>query len=198
MYPSLTRGNWRRRVIMSLYSACPSFSNQDDPETYYFLVPQDAERMLMDEVDSLFDSQLSAATVRGSLQRAINEIHENTKFIFPFETDYQEEQYHDRIYELLKSHYDSRYDAIVPMFQLECADGVEFPLANAVLYSGGERPSLADLVNDNANGVFDSDKSRIANCSFLKFPVTGDSHSRLEQVENEVEQALRVLRFIFP
>ena len=175
-----------------------SFSNQDDPETYYFLVPQDAERMLMDEVDSLFDSQLSAATVRGSLQRAINEIHENTKFIFPFETDYQEEQYHDRIYELLKSHYDSRYDAIVPMFQLECADGVEFPLANAVLYSGGERPSLADLVNDNANGVFDSDKSRIANCSFLKFPVTGDSHSRLEQVENEVEQALRGLRFIFP
>jgi len=175
-----------------------SFSNQDDPETYYFLAPQDAERNLIDEVDRLFDSKVSPATVRGSLQGAINLIHENTKFVFPFETDDQKQQYLDKMYELLNFHYESQYDAIVPMYQLECVDGVVFPLANAVLYSGGQRSLLAGLIYDEDMSLFEEDKIRIENCSFLKFPVTGDNQSRLEQVESEVEQALQVLRFVFP
>ena len=150
-------------------------------------MPEEAERKLIDEVDSLFDSQLSAATVRGSLQRAINEIHENTKFIFPFETDEQEQQYHDKIYELLNPHYESRCDALVPMYQLECADGVEFPLANAVLYSGGSRSQLATIANNDDYHFGDRDSQQIENCSFLKFPVSGDPAKSLEQVEFEAD-----------
>ena len=175
-----------------------TFSKHDDPESYCFLAPEAAERTLIDTVDNLFDSQISPATVRSSLQTAINVIHENTKFIFPFETNEQEQQYLDKIYESLNFHYERQYDAIVPMYQLECADGVEFPLANAVLYSGGQRSLLAGLVNDDTNGFFESDKNRIENCSFLKFPVTGDNASRLENVERETERALQVLRFIYP
>ena len=174
------------------------FHKQDDPESYCFLAPEEAERKLIDQVDRLFDSQVSPARVRLSLQTEIHDIDQKTQFIFPFETDEQEQQYHDKIYELLNSHYESRCDAIVPMYQLECADGVEFPLANAVLYSGGQRSLLAGLVKDEAKSLFESDKNRIENCSFLKFPVTGDPASRLDQVEYEVERALQVLRFIYP
>lgn len=175
-----------------------SFSNQDDPEIYYFLAPQHAERKLIDEVDRLFDSQVSPATIRGSLQGAIDVIHENTKFVFPFETDDQVQQYHDKIYELLNPYYDSRCDALVPMYQLDCAYGVEFPLANAVLYSGSSHSQLAKIANDDAYYFRDTDSQQIETCSFLKFPVSGDSAIRLEQVEYEAERALQVLRFIYP
>ena len=175
-----------------------SFSKQDDPGGYYFLASAEVERTLIDTVDNLFDSQVRPATVHSSLQTAINLIHENTKFIFPFETKEQEQQYLDKIYESLNFHYERQYHAIVPMYQLECANGIEFPLANAVLYSGGKQSLLASLVNDEAKSLFESDKNRIENCSYLKFRVTGDSHSRLEQIEYEVEQALQVLRFTYP
>lgn len=171
---------------------------QDDPESYGFVAPEEAERKLIDEVDLLFDSQVGPTTIRRSLQSAISEIGHDTENMFSFETDEQEQQYHDKVYELLNSHYESWFNAIVPMFQLECADGVEFPLANAVLYSGGQRSLLAGLVNDEAKSLFEGDKNRIENCSFLKFPVTGDTASRLAQVEYEAERALQVLRFINP
>ena len=174
------------------------FYKQDDPEVYSFLVPEVAERKLIDKVDSLFDSQIRAATVRNSLQRAITLTGQDSEFIFPFETDEQEQQYHDKMYELLNPYYESRCDALVPMYQLDCADGVEFPLANAVLYSGGQRSLLAGLVKDEAKSLFESDKNRIENCSFLNFPVQGDPAIRLEQVEYEAERALQVLRFIYP
>ena len=175
-----------------------SFSKQDDPDKCYFLVLAEAEQKLMDKVDILFNSQVSPATVRSSLQRAINVIHENSTFVFPFETDEQEQQYLDKIYELLNFHYERRYDAIVPMYQLECASGVEFPLANAVLYSDGTRSRLATIANNDANHFQDADRQQIELCSYLSFRVRGDNDSRLKQVEYEVERALQVLRFIYP
>jgi len=175
-----------------------SFSMQDDSESYYFLVPEAAERKFIYGVDSLFDSQVGPATVRSSLQTAINVINDDTVFVFPFETDEQEQQYHDKIYELLNFHYERRYDAIVPIYQLECSTGVEFPLANAVLYSGSERSQLAIIANNDDNWFRDDDRQRIKHCSYLKFRVTGDGASRLEQVEYEAERALQVLRFIYP
>ena len=174
------------------------WNQQDDPETYCFLVPEEAERKLIDQVDRLFDSQIRPATVRNARQSAIHEISQSTKFIFPFETDEQEQQYHDRIYEFLQPYLESRCDALVPMYQLECAHGVEFPLANAVLYAGGSRSQLATLANNNDVSLRDSDSQQIENCSYLKFPVQGDPAIRLEQVEYEVERALQVLRFITP
>ena len=180
-----------------IFGLSPAYK-PDDPETYCFLAPEEAERKLMEKVDSLFDSLVSPTTVRRSIQNAITEIDQNSLLTFPFETDAHQQQYHDKIYELLKSRYESRCDALVPMYQLDCAKGVEFPLANAFLYSGGERSSLAGLVKDEASSLFEDDKNRIRDCSFLKLPVTGDSHSGLEQVENEVERALQVLRFIYP
>ena len=152
----------------------------------------------MNQVDSLFDSQVSPATVRSSLQRAINLVHDNTTFIFPFETEEQEQLYHDKIYELLNFHHERQYDAIVPMYQLESANGVEFPLANAVLFAGGKRTQLATIANNESNYIQDDDKRQIELCSYLKFSVTGDAGSRLEQTEYEVERSLQVLRFITP
>ena len=73
-----------------------SFSNQEDPGDYYFLAPAEVERKLTDNVYSLLSSQVSPATVRSSLQSAINIIDQNTSFIFPFETDEQEQQYLDK------------------------------------------------------------------------------------------------------
>ena len=175
-----------------------SFSNQEDPGDYYFLAPAEVERTLIDTVDNLFDSQVRPATVHSSLQTAINLIHENTKFIFPFETKEQEQQYLDKIYESLNFHYERQYHAIVPMYQLECAKGLEFPLANAVLYSGGTRSRLATIANNNDNLFQDEDRQQIELCSYLKFRVTGDNHSRFEQIEYEAERALQVLRFIYP
>ena len=175
-----------------------SFSNQEDPEDYYFLAPEAAERTLIDTVDNLFYSQISPATVRGALTKAINEISQDTKFIFPFEPEEQEQQYHDKIYELLNFHYERQYDAIVPMYQLESANGVEFPLANAVLFAGGKRTQLATIANNESNYIQDDDKRQIELCSYLKFSVFGDNASRLEQVEHETERALQVLRFIYP
>ena len=174
------------------------FYTQDDPESYCFLAPEEAEQKLIDKVELLFDSQVRAATVRNSLQRAITLTGQDADFIFPFETDEQEQQYHDQIYELLESHYENRYDALIPMYQLECAYGVEFPLANAVLHSGGSRSKLATIANYDDNHFKDTDRQQIELCSYLKFPVTGDSASRLEQVERETERALQVLRFIYP
>ena len=175
-----------------------SFSNQDYSEAYCFVTPKEAERKLMDKVDSLYESRIRAATVRNSRQRAITLLGQNTEFIFPFETDDLEQQYLDKIYDLLNSHFDSRYEAIVPMYQLECADDVEFPLANAVLYSGGTRSRLAAIANCACNHFRDTDREQIELCTYLKFPVTGDNHSRLEQVKYEAEHALQVLRFIYP
>ena len=174
------------------------FSRQDDPEFYGIVAPKEAERKLIEKVDSLFDSQIRAATVRTSLQSAITLTGKNTQFVYPFESDELEQQYHDKIYELLKSHYESRYDTMVPIYQLECADGVEFPLANAVMYSGGRRSRLAKIANYDENHLIDSDRQQIELCSYLKFPVTGDSVSCLEQVEHETERALQVLIFIYP
>ena len=174
------------------------FNQLDDPETYCFLAPEVAERKLMDKVDSLFDSLVSSTTVRKTIQNAITAIDQNSQFIFPFETDEQEQQYHDAIYELLNPYYESRCDTLVPMYQLECAYGVDFPLANAVLYSGGSRSQLATIANNDDYHFRDTDSQRIENCSFLRFPVPGDPTSRLEQVEYEAERALQVLRFIYP
>ena len=174
------------------------FHKQDDPESYCFLVPEEAERKLIDQVDRLFESQIRAATVRKSLQRAITLTDQDTEFIFPFETDEQEQQYHDKIYEYLYPYLESRCDALVPMYQLECAYGVEFPLANAVLYAGDSNSQLATIANDDDYHFTDTDSQQIENRSFLKFPVQGDPAIRLEQVEYEAERALQVLRFIYP
>ena len=174
------------------------FSEQDDSDNYHFLALAEAEQKLMDKVDNLFNSQVSPATVRSSLQRAITLLQDNTTFIFPFETKEQEQQYLDKIYELLNFHYERQYDAIVPMYQLECADGVEFPLADSVLYSGGRQSQLAIIANDDDNPSHDDDRRQIELCSYLKFRVTGDAGSRLEQTEDEVERSLQVMRFITP
>ena len=174
------------------------FYAEDDPESYCFLAPQAAERKLMEKVDSIFDSLIRPATVRSSLQRPLSLAGQDAEFIFPFETKEQEQQYHDKIYELLNFHYERRYEAIVPMYQLNCDDGVEFPLANAVLYSGGQRSLLASLVSFQDSRFIESVKNRIEYCSYLKFPVTGDTASCLKQVEYEAERALQVLRFIYP
>lgn len=170
----------------------------DDKESAYFLVPIEAELELMGKVEFLFESQVSPKTVRSSLQLATNIHYQDANFIFPFSTDEQEQLYHDKIYEQLNYHYQRQYDALVPLYQLECADGVEFPLANAILYSGGERSLLATIANNEKNLFQDADKKQIELCSYLKFRVTGDSHSRLEQAEYETERALQVLRFIYP
>ena len=175
-----------------------SFKKQCDPESYYFLVPEEAEQKLIEKVDNLFDSQIRAATIRNSLRGAMTVFGQEDEFIFPFENDKQEEQYHDRFYELLKSHYESRYDAFVPMYQVECAAGVEFPLASAVLHSGGVHSQLASIANNAEKNMNDAYREQIEHCSYLKFPVTGDPASRLEQVERETERALQVLRFIYP
>ena len=174
------------------------FHKQDDPESYCFLAPEEAERKLIYQIDRLFESQIRAATVRKSLQRAITLTDQDTEFIFSFETDEQEQQYHDKIYEYLYPYLESRCDALVPMYQLECAYGVEFPLANAVLYAGDSNSQLATIANDDDYHFTDTDSQQIENRSFLKFPVQGDPASRLEQVEFEAERALQVLRFIYP
>lgn len=174
------------------------FYTQDDPESYCFLAPEEAERKLMDKVDSLFDSLVRPATVRKSLQRVISSTVQDSEFVFPFETDEEEQQYLDKIYELLNPYFDSRCNALVPLYQLKCAYGVEFPLAKAILYAGGSGSQLATTSNDDDNHFKDSDSQQIENCSFLKFPVTGDPACRLEQVEREVERALQVLRFTTP
>ena len=174
------------------------FYGQDDRETYHLLAPRSAQQKLMYKVDSLFDSQVSLETVRDSIQKAFDRIDQYNEFTFPFETEERDRRFHDKVYELLNFHYGRRYDAIVPMYQLECANCAEFPLANAVLYAGGQRSLLASLVNDDAHGFYESDKNQIEKCSYLKFPVIGDSHSLLEQVEHESERALQVLRFIYP
>ena len=170
-----------------------SFGMQDDPDSYCFVTPVVAERKLTEKVDSLFNSQVSPATVRSALTTAIRDLDG-----FPLANDERKQQFSDILFEQLNIHYERQYEAIVPLYQLECADGVEFPLANAVLYSGGQRSLLAGLVKDEAKSLFESDKNRIENRSFLKFPVTGDSHSRLDQVEYEAERALQVLRFTYP
>ena len=72
--------------------------------------------------------------------------------------------------------FEKRYDAIVTIYHIRCIDGVEIPLASAKLYS------------EDAQDRHSS----------LKFQVTGDDDSRLEQVDCEVERALQVLRFICP
>jgi len=174
------------------------FYTQEDPDAYCFMAPAEAERELIDKVDSLYNSQITAATVRKSLQSVITAISKDAEFIFPFETEDQEQQYHDKIYEFLDPYFDSRCDALVPMYQLDCGDGVEFPLANAVLYSGGSQSQLATIANDDDYHFKDTDSQQIENCCFLKFPVRGDSTSRLEQVEYQTERALQVLRFIYP
>lgn len=174
------------------------FYVQDDPEAYCFMVPEAAERKLIDKVDSLFNSQVRAATVRKSLQSVISSTGQDAEFIFPFETDEQEQQYHDKIYEFLNPYYESRCDALVPVYQLKCSNGIEFPLANAVLHSGGSGSQLGAIANDDAHIFKDTDRQQIEHCSYLRFPVTGDSASRLENVERETERALQVLRFIYP
>lgn len=175
-----------------------SFHEGDGQKSGFFLVPIEAEIKLMERIDCLFDTLVGTATVRSSLQSAIHIIAKKTELIFPFESDEQEQQYHDKIYELLNFHFERQYDAIVPLFQLECANGVEFPLANTVLYSGGSRSQLATIANKDDNHFRDDDRQQIEFCSYLKFRVTGDNHSRLEQVGYEVERALQVLRFIYP
>ena len=175
------------------------FYAEDDPdEAYCYLAPEADERKPMRKVDSLFESLVSPATVRNSLQSPLLFTDQNTEFIFPFETDEQEQQYLDKIYEMLNYHSKKQYDALVPMYQLECAEGIEFPLANGVLCSGGERSRLASIANGKRSHVKDSDRKQINLCSFLKIPVTGDNASRLEQVEYEADRALQVLRFIYP
>ena len=174
------------------------FYTQEDSDAYCFMASAEAERKLIDKVDSLYNSQVTAATVRKSLQSVITSMGKDAKFIFPFETDEQERQYHDKIYEVLDPYYDSRCDALVPLYQLECSNDIEFPLANAVLYSGGSQSQLATIANDDDYLFRDTDSQKIANSSFLRFPVTGDSAIRLEQVEYEAERALQVLRFIYP
>ncbi len=176
-----------------------SFSEEEREENVYFLVPIDAELELMDKIDGLFESQISPKTVRNSFGFTIKQIvKSNEEFIFPFESDEKEQQYHDKLYRMLNFHYKRQYDVIVPMYQLECAQGVEFPLANAVLYSGGRQSHLATIANNNDNHFRDDDRQQIESCSYLKFPVTGDNNSRLVQAEFEVEQALQVLRFTYP
>lgn len=174
------------------------FYLENDTESQHFLVPREADHKLMEKVDSLFHSQIRAANVRKSLSGAMTEVGQEAEFIFPFETDEQERQYHDRFYELLKSHYEYRGDAIVPLYQLECAAGVEFPLANAVLYPGGKRSRLASIANNEDNPFRDADREQIEHRSYLKFPVTGDPASRLEQLEHETDRALQVLRLVYP
>lgn len=174
------------------------FYVQDDPESYCFLVSDEAERKLMEKVDNLFDSLVRPATVRKSLQSVITSIVQDSEFVFPFEIDEQEQRYLDKMYEFLDSYFDSRSDALVPMYQLECSYGVEFPLANAVLYAGGSQSQLATIANDDDHHFSDTDSQQIENCSFLKFPVPGDPARRLEEVEYEAERALQVLRFIYP
>lgn len=174
------------------------FYTQEDPDAYCFMAPAEAERELIEKVDSLFSSQVTAATVRKSLQSVITSMGKDAEFIFPFETDEQEQQYHDKIYEILNPYIDSRCDALVPIYQLKCAYGVEFPLANAVLYPGGSGSQLATIANNDDYHFKDSDSQQIENCSFLRFSVAGDQARRLEQVEYETERALQVLRFIYP
>lgn len=171
---------------------------QDDPDAYYPLAPAATEQNFLDRIDGLFDSQIKASTVRSTIHIATFLTSPDSQFKFPFETDKREQLYHDKIYDLLSPHHEYRCDALVPVYQLECASEVEFPLANAVLHSGGSQSLLAETLNNDAATLFEDDKRRIENCSFLRFPVTGDSPSRLEQIEYEAERALQVLRFIYP
>ena len=94
---------------MSLFSACLlSLSKMTQNHTDY-LAPEEAERKLMNQVDSLFDSQVSPATVRSSLQSAINAIHVDIQDLcFHLSTRIEQEQHHitSTIYELLNFHHE--------------------------------------------------------------------------------------------
>ncbi len=163
----------------------------EDKDLIYFLVPADAELKLMGKIDKIFNSQVGPRTVRSQLNRTVEEIGE-----FPFSTNEKEEKFNDKLFKLLNFHFERQYDAIVPLYQIECS--VKFPLANAVLHPSGSQSELSQIANDATNSFRDDDKAQIENCSFLKFRVTGDNDSRLKQVDEETQQALQVLRYIYP
>lgn len=166
-----------------------SCTDEENQESVYFLVPIEIEIKLLNRIDYLFKSQVSPATVRSSLSATIAKIGE-----FPFLTDGQAQQFNSEVFKLLNFHFERQYDAIVPLYQME--SNVEIPLANAVLYPGGRNSELARIANDDTNRMDDNDRTQIENCSYLKFRVTGDPDSQMVQVNEEVNKALLVLRYI--
>lgn len=167
------------------------FIEEEDKDLVYFLVPADAELKLMGKIDKIFNSQVGPRTVRSQLNRTVEEIGE-----FPFSTNEKEEKFNDKLFKLLNFHFERQYDAIVPLYQIECS--VKFPLANAVLHPSGSQSELSQIAEDESNYLSGDDREQIKNCSYLKFRVTGDSESRIHQVEHEVEMSLQVLRFLIP
>ncbi len=168
-----------------------SFTDGEDEDHVNFLAPVEAEIALMNRIYCLFNAQVSPRTVRSSLNTTIVEIGE-----FPLSTDEKVQQFNDKVFKILNFHFERQYDAIVPLYQLECK--VEFPLANAVLHPGNRGSELARIAEDDRKHWSDDNREQIKNCSYLKFSTKGDNDSRLAQVEYEVERALQVLRFIYP
>ncbi len=168
-----------------------AFDDAENEDLVYFLVPIEAEIKLLNRIDCVFNSQVSPRTVRNSLSRTIQEIG-----VFPLSTDEQVQLFNEEVFKRLNFHFERQYDAIVPLYQIECS--VEFPLANSVLHPGGERSETTQIAKDDTSKLHDTDRKQIENCSYLKFRVTGDNDSRLKQVEEETQQALQVLRYLYP
>ena len=181
-----------------LLGGTPFFGSiNEGPRNY--LVPSDIEREYICKTDCIFDSQVSPMTIRDALLKtAIHRDDQDLPFAIPFKTAEDKQLYLDTVYELISYHFERVYDALVPLYQIECESGIELPLANTVLHAGGEGSLLADHVEQVRNHRPDSYGEQIRNRSFLKFRVTGDRDSRLAQVDLEVEMALQVLRFVYP
>lgn len=175
-----------------------TFRRRDDSTSRRYVVPASTEQRFHNQVYTLFDSRIRPTTVRLELGFAVYLISREKAFTFPFATHEQEQEYLDEVYKRMDFHYRKQYDAIVPLYQVKCEKGIEFPLANAVIFADDGRAFLNDVSRHDANAVENRRRQRSDQFSYLKFRVTGDTKSCLAQVRVEVERALQVLRFIYP
>ncbi len=164
---------------------------KEDSEPHGLFVPIAKELAFLREIDDVFESKVTKQSVSDAISQSIREFE---KFPIPDEAI---EKFSDKIFETLIWHFESQAEALVPLYNIKCTYDIEMPLANSVLHSGDSQSLFAEKANHSFyKDMFKDMFAEIAEESFLRIPVTGDSESRQEQAEQETEEALKVLRFV--
>lgn len=164
---------------------------KEDSKPHGLFVPIAKELAFLREIDDVFESKVTKQSVSDAISQSIREFE---KFPIPDEAI---EKFSDKIFETLIWHFESQAEALVPLYNIKCTYDIEMPLANSVLHSGDSQSLFAEKANHSFyKDMFKDMFAEIAEESFLRIPVTGDSESRQEQAEQETEEALKVLRFV--
>lgn len=172
----LTRnGDYNHLCFMTTYRI--------DDKPHCLLVPTICWQSFLIRLRDVFDSKINKKLIQSTLQKTVCRLSE-----FPF-TEESLLNYAETIFQVIWPHFQLNLTALVPLHNIRVEGLAEIPLANAALFSGHQESILANI----------TDHPRLQDCSekcFLQIQVSGDSESRLRQVNIEVERSLAVLRFI--